>query len=280
MALARTDVARISVLLKHMTGKPLSDPAIPALLARWARTSTWASNALGQAAVLAGTVAVRKLVHRSVKEYAAAIGSASQVVGLLLDLNSPKTGIRTLSQYYTGCLESLGTHQYGWDVRVPRPVCADKAFHDAWGRALRPLEIGPIAFSDKPAATGICWPLWSWARYIASRPAFMEPLDVSKPLTLIIRGDGYPVAGVSFCQLSIGLANHGKLARHPAFTWVIALAVCHDSEMETLGELWKEQFQVCVGRVLVCMCAYCGTPMYICYGNGHRTGYRNVLWYT
>ena len=94
------------------------------------------------------------------------------------------------------------------------------------------------------------WPIDAWARYIESRPALVDAIDFQGPpekpgLHLIVRGDGYPIAGGTFCHLSIGLANHGKDARRPAMVWTIGLATCPDKDMQDLGVLWAKNLQVC-----------------------------------
>ena len=51
----------------------------------------------------------------------------------------------------------------------------------------------------------------------------------------VVRGDGYPCAGGSWSQLSVGLLNHRVKARTPAFLWVIGLAVTGEKGYGCLG---------------------------------------------
>ena len=67
----------------------------------------------------------------------------------------------------------------------------------------------------------------------------------TRPLTLVVRGDGYPCAGGSWSQLSVVLFNHGEKARTPAFLWVIGMAVTGDNDMVALGQIWAQVLQVC-----------------------------------
>ena len=97
--------------------------------------------------------------------------------------------------------------------------------------------------SEYPPSEGLCWPLASWEAYVNSRPGLH--ITDEGPLQLIVRGDGYPVAGGTWSQLTVGLANHGPSARQPAFCWVIALALWSNKEMVALGELWDIHFKVC-----------------------------------
>ena len=64
------------------------------------------------------------------------------------------------------------------------------------------------------------------------------PIDVHRP------GDGYPVAGGNWTQLTISLANFDRLARSPAGLWVLSMANCDDKAMDTLGTLWKSNWEV------------------------------------
>ena len=69
--------------------------------------------------------------------------------------------------------------------------------------------------------------------------------DWTRPPSFILRGDAYPCAGGSWTQLSIGLLNHGKRGRTPAYLWVIGMAVCGDKEMAALATIWAKNLQVC-----------------------------------
>ena len=90
-----------------------------------------------------------------------------------------------------------------------------------------------------PKATGISWPFASWVRYTLSRPGLVRSINRSFPLTFIVRGDAYPVAGGNWTQLTISLANFHRVARSPAGLWVLTMANCDDKAMDTLGTWWK-----------------------------------------
>ena len=51
----------------------------------------------------------------------------------------------------------------------------------------------------------ISWLLHSWAAYVASTPALAEVINTS--LVFIVRGDGYPTAGVEWANLTSSLAG-------------------------------------------------------------------------
>ena len=102
----------------------------------------------------------------------------------------------------------------------------------------------PLECAD-PSLSGRCWPLRSWAQYVGSRPGLCQSIDWTRPLTLVVRGNGYPCTGGNWSQLSVGLLNHGEKARTPAFPWVIGRAVTGDKDMVAPGQIWAEVRQIC-----------------------------------
>ena len=64
------------------------------------------------------------------------------------------------------------------------------------------------------------------------------------PIDFIVQGDAYPVAGLNWPQLTISLANFDGLARPLAGLWVVSMANCDDKAMDTLGTLWKSNWEV------------------------------------
>ena len=114
----------------------------------------------------------------------------------------------------------------------------------------KPLELRPPVNLDNPPGSGRSWPVHSRACYIQSRPPLVDTIDWNRPLTFIVRGDAYPCAGRSWTQLSIGLLNHGKRGRTPAYLWVIRIAVCGDKDMAALATIWAENLQVLGAFVL------------------------------
>ena len=235
-------VLALTAALKRITGAAqLSDPRIGTLLRRWGSSSRWAGSHLGTAATVVQPRAVRTHAQRAVRSYATALIPAIGACELLLELNAPKTGLRTLSAYFTRVVKALPRQ---CRVAIPRPMCTHGEFHACWARLLEPLQLATPRFTDWPAATSVSWPLQSWLDYLHSRKEFTDGYDLQTELTLIIRGDGYPIAGGSFCQMSVSLLEHGKQARRPGFSWVLGLAVCHDKDMVALEALWDDNFQV------------------------------------
>ena len=80
--------------------------------------------------------------------------------------------------------------------------------------------------------------------YILSRPGLVRSINRSFPLTFIVRGDAYPMAGGNWTQLTISLANFDRRARSPAGFWVLSIANCDDKAMDTPGTSWKSNWVV------------------------------------
>ena len=66
------------------------------------------------------------------------------------------------------------------------------------------------------------------------------------PLTLIVRGDAFPVAGTQWSQLCITFANWGQLARNLSHQFIIGVAYCDDKDATILANLWETNIKVCV----------------------------------
>ena len=65
-------------------------------------------------------------------------------------------------------------------------------------------------------------PLGEWLEYVQSEDAIWDTVaDPQDGITLIIRGDAYPVAGCSWTQLNLSIMDHGHHARTTSHMWVI-----------------------------------------------------------
>ena len=77
------------------------------------------------------------------------------------------------------------------------------------------MELDPPVATVLSKATGISWLFASWVTYIFYCLGSVRSINRSFPLTFIVRGDAYPVAGGNWTQLTISLANFDRLARSP-----------------------------------------------------------------
>lgn len=90
---------------------------------------------------------------------------------------------------------------------------------------------------------GVSWHLEDFVDYIwREAPDVISGLNLRQTqgeLWLLVKGDGIPVGGETWCHLSVTFANLGPLARTLSYTWTIALARCPEKETEALRHLWQ-----------------------------------------
>ena len=78
----------------------------------------------------------------------------------------------------------------------------------------------------KTGIRNVSWPFDHWINYVFTQPCLYETLQPSKDgLVFIVSGDGYPVAGVSWTQLTICIRNHEHLACNAAHIWVFRAGI-------------------------------------------------------
>ena len=160
----------------------------------------------------------------------------------VLNMRAAKSSWRTLLELYT--LHNLEYHRTVPGAPYSRPICTERDFQARWKELVAPVKLDPPVATVLPKATGISWPFVSWVKYILSPPGLVRSTNRNFPLTFIVRGDAYPLAGGNWTQLTISLANFHRLARSPTGLWVLSMANCDDKSMETLGTLWKSNWEV------------------------------------
>ena len=153
-----------------------------------------------------------------------------------------RSSFRVFSEYITRRGDAY-TARTG--LPFPWPIPTRDQFDATWKSLTAPFGLSPPVECADPLSSGRCWPLRLWAQYVQSRQALCQSIDWTRPLTLVVGGDGYPCAGGSWSQLSVGLLNRGKNARTPAFLWVISMAVTGHKDKVALGPTWAQVLQVC-----------------------------------
>ena len=86
------------------------------------------------------------------------------------------------------------------------------------------------------------WPLRHFFDYIFSFDSIVSNLQYPRECQgepwIIVRGDGLPGAGESWCQMSISFANHGHLARTLSYHWTVNVALCGEKSTSVLSQVW------------------------------------------
>ena len=85
-------------------------------------------------------------------------------------------------------------------------------------------------------------PLQHFFDYIFSFDSIVSnlqyPTECQGELWIIVRGDGLPCGGESWCQMSISFANHGHLARTLSYHWTVNVALCGEKSTSVLSQEW------------------------------------------
>ena len=132
---------------------------------------------------------------------------------LVLNMRAPKSSRRPLWELYT--LHKLVSHRTVPVGPYSRPICTEWDFPARWKELVAPMQLDEPVATVLHKATGISWPFASWVTYILSRPGLVQPMNRNVPLTSMVRGDAYPVAGGNWTQLTISWANFDRLACPP-----------------------------------------------------------------
>ena len=180
----------------------LRDSKCSDLLAQWMSSSRLIRARFTEAMDHAPLPAVQKFKVQAIFTYAEALFPAPYLIGLLLELGAPWSGFCVLSAYIN---RQGGAYIARTGPPFPRPIHTRDQFDATWKSLTAPLALSPQMECADPPSSGRCWPLRSWAQYVQCRPALCQSIDWTRPLTFLVRGDGYPCAGGSWSQLSVWL---------------------------------------------------------------------------
>ena len=224
----------------------LKDERVGHYLATWALSCPLARRQFNKAVqhvnTAISTQTTGEACKAAVEAYTASLLPPTAMCELVLNMRAPKSSWRTLLELYT--LRKLEYHRTVPSGPYSRPICTARVFQARWKELVAPVQLDNPVAMVLPKATGISWPFASWVTYILPRPGLVRSINRTFPLTFIVGGDAYPVAGGNWTQLTISLANFERLARSPAGLWVLSMANCDDKAMETLGTLWKRNWEV------------------------------------
>ena len=177
--------------------------------------------------------AVHKTNVQAIRTHADALFPAPYLIGLLLELGAPRSGFRVLYEYIT-CRGDAYTARTG--LPFPRPIPTRDQFDatccPAWWNVRTPHRQVAAGLCGRGHNT--CNPGQLCASLL-TRPA-------PAPLWCGMTGILAPVAVGA--QLSVGLLNHGEVARTPASLWVIGMATTGDKDLVPLGQIWAQVLQV------------------------------------
>ena len=167
--------------------------------------------------------------------------SPIQAVCLIVALGLPRAKYRHVLSFASAKQQAYFN---ATGVRVPNLFPGRRTVEDTWKRLTRLCALESPTWYNNTVL--ISWPLEEWLEYVQSRDAIWDTVaDPQDGITLIIRGDGYPVAGCSWTQKNVCIMDHGRHARTTSHMWVLSLAYASDKDMEDLKILWKNNVEVC-----------------------------------
>ena len=139
-------------------------------------------------------------------------------------------------------------HKFTQKLRAlwsPRLVSL-KSVNDKWRELCSEMWPEPPKLTTQDGAIGISWSILEVVKFIQRHKVLHSAWDTSMPLTLIVRGDAFPVAGTQWSQLCITFANWGQLARKLSHQFIIGVAYCDAKDATILANLWETNIKVCV----------------------------------
>ena len=231
----KKDTSLLSKALPDLSrASNLKDERVGHFLATWALSCPLArrqfNNAVQYMNTATSTQTTGEACKAAVEVYTASLLLPSPMCELVLNMRPPKSSWRTLSELYTLC--KLEYHRTVPGAPYSRPMCTERDFQAQWKEMVAPVELDHFGATVLPKATGISWPFASWVKYILSRMGLVRSINCTFPLTFIVRGNAYPVAGGNRTELTISLANFAPLACSSAGLLVLSMANCDGKAMD------------------------------------------------
>ena len=93
-----------------------------------------------------------------------------------------------------------------WSPRLP----SLKSVNDKWKELCSEMRLEPPKLTTQDGAIVISWSILEVVKFIQRHKVLHSAWDTSMPLTLIVCGDAFPVAGTQWCHLCITFANRGQ----------------------------------------------------------------------
>ena len=228
------DTSLLSKARRDLSGASgLKDERVGHYLARWALSCPLAqqqfNNTVQHANNATSIQTTGEACKAAVEAYTASLLLPTAMCELVVNLRAPESSWRHRKLEY---------HRTVPRGPYSRRICTEPDFQARWKDLVVPVQLddtrppgshGPSPHGSSTSTPGRVW----WGQSI-----------VSLPLTFIFRGGAYPVAGGNWTRLTISLDNFDRLACSPAGLWVLSMANCDDKAMDTLGTLWKSNWEV------------------------------------
>ena len=186
---------------------------------------------------------VQRCTQEALTKHGTLICTPIRALELIVDLRMPRTRYPILQEFISDfshkCTQKVRVQ---WSPRLP----SLKSVTDKGRELCSEMRLEPPKLSTQDGAIGISWSVLEVVKFIQRHKVLHSAWDTSMPLTHIVRGDAFPVAGTQWSHLCITFANWGQLARNLSHQFIIGVAYCDDKDATILANLWETNIKVCV----------------------------------
>ena len=164
---------------------------------------------------------VQRCTQEALTDHSTRICTPIRAVELIVDVRMPRTRYPILQEF----IRDFG-HKFTQKLRVQWPprLPSLKSVNDKWRELCSEMRLESPIITTQDGANGISWSILEVVKFIQRHKLLHSAWDPSMPLTLIVRGDAFPVAGTQWSQLCITFANWGRLARNLSHHFIIVVA--------------------------------------------------------
>ena len=181
--------------------------------------------------------------QEALNDHGTLICTPIRAVELIVDFRMSRTRYPILQEFISDFGHKFTQKLHvQWSPRLP-PL---KSVNNKWKKWCSEMRLEPPKLSTQDKAIGISWSILEFVKFIQRHKLLHSAWDTSMSLTLIVRGDAFPVAGTQWSQLCITFANWGQLARNLSHQFIIGVAYCDDKDATMLANLWETNIKVCV----------------------------------
>ena len=135
---------------------------------------------------------VRHCAQEALNDHGTLIRTPIRVVEVIVDLRMPRTRYPILQEFITDFghkfIQKLHVQ---WSPRLP----SLKSVNDEWREWCSEMRLEPPKLTTQDGAIGISWSILEVVKFIQRHRVLHSAWDTSMPLTHIVRGDTFPVAG-------------------------------------------------------------------------------------
>ena len=186
---------------------------------------------------------VQRCTQEALNDHGTLLCTPERAVELIVDLRMPRTRYSILQEFISDFGHKFTQKLHAqWSPRLP----SLKSVNDKWMGMYSEMRLEPPNLTAQDGAIGISWSILEVIKFIQRHKVLHSAGDTSMPLTLIFRGDAFPVAGTQWSKLCITFANSGQLAQSVSHQFIIGVAYCDDKDATILANLWERNIKVCV----------------------------------